>query len=401
MAKKKNTSTLVGQKLRIRILHEIILNEPNRIVPEKGGDRAYLVEEINKKLALRGLQGISIKTLELDIKAINNGDFDEGNIYALKFNHANRRYGYNGKNIPYIPFLEQEEEQTLAFLKGVLEQHSDLPAVQKLIKESATLFNTEIDKVSTQKAFLVKKPEFGTDLQRRKLINTTLILLEYIKEKNVVQFSYVESQKLEYFQGIVPNQSVFRAYPLCVRMYEGLYYLTALSQVNPDHEIPNNYLIRNFRIDHINDKSINKVIDPLNPEEFERFKPAEIWVDYNLETLMAKSIGVWNFDDSAVEEEVIIRFYGWAANHLMVFKIHSSQTLLDMNVEENYIDVHFKFYTYPRFLKLTKRQSEFHKQGLADGKWTTNQFPYVEIFERYPEVGNLLGKYVNFMQVLI
>ena len=48
MSKKKNTSTLAGQKLRIRILHQIILNEPNRIIPTKGGDRAYLVNEINK-----------------------------------------------------------------------------------------------------------------------------------------------------------------------------------------------------------------------------------------------------------------------------------------------------------------------------------------------------------------
>ena len=104
--------------------------------------------------------------------------------------------------------------------------------------------------------------------------------------------------------------------------------------------------------------------------------------------------------NDAQEEEVIIRFYGWAANHLMIFKVHDSQELVDIKPIENYIDLKFKFHTYSKHRALSKPHQNFHTTGLTNGAWSSEQFPYVALFERYPEAGYLLGKYVNFMHVL-
>jgi hypothetical protein len=159
-------------------------------------------------------------------------------------------------------------------------------------------------------------------------------------------------------------------------------------------------MVRNFRVDQIDGQSITLLRDPKLPHRCETFPAAKIWVQYDIEKILAKSIGVWNFKEDAKEEEVKIRFYGWAANHLMVFQVHPSQQLLHINEEEGYIDVKFSFYTYPQHVAISKPLVNFQRDGLAKGLWTAEQFPHVALFERYPEVGYLLGKYINFMHVL-
>ena len=83
-----------------------------RAHPDKGGDQnafdellsayLYLLETVNDKLTLRGLPEVSIKTLEADINAINQGDFPEadaslpplngGRLYDLRYDHVDRMY---------------------------------------------------------------------------------------------------------------------------------------------------------------------------------------------------------------------------------------------------------------------------------------------------------------------
>ena len=409
MARTKNTSALVGQRVRIRIIHEIIRKEATP-TPQDLTARDFLLQAVNKKLELRGLPKVGVKTLEADINAINQGDFPEadhslpllpnGKLYDLHYDHIDRCYAYHHERTPDIAFLDAKEEYSLAFLKGILAQHSDLPAVQRLMKESPAFFNQDLEAVDTSQVFVVHAPQHWSANRKESIMEMTLNLLDHIKQQEVVQFEYVESQKLEHFTGIVPRKQRFRVYPLCLRLHDGFYHLCALSQVNPESKKPNKYLIRNFRIDHIESKSLTKLRDPKLPHTFERFNAAELWIKYDVQKKLKKAIGVWNMPDSAIEETVSIRFYGWAANHLMVFKIHPSQVLLDINTKENYIDLTFSFYTYPQFRALAKPHRLFYQEGLKNGTWNPNQFPCVELFERYPEAGYLLGKYVNFMHVL-
>ena len=409
MAKEKNTSTLMGQRLRIRILHEIILHEANP-TPKGTQAREFLLQAVNRKLKLRGLPEVSTKTLEADINAINQGDFEEadatlspltgGKIYDLRYDHVDRMYRYHQDRTPNIVFLDSKEEHTLAFLKGILSQYSELPAVQRLMQESPAFFNLDLDSVDTRKVFLVKKPEHRNPMAHQSVMETTLRILEHIKQEEVVHFAYIESQKIEHFIGKVPNKAVFRVYPLCLRLHDGFYHLVAVSQLQSKSKKPNKYIVRNFRIDQIDASTLTKVRDPKLPHTFERFNSVEQWVTYDIQRKLTKAIGVWNMPDSAVEEEVLIRFYGWAANHLMVFEVHHSQEVVNIEHKENYIDVKFKFYTYSQHRALSKPHRDLHHQGIANGTWDSEQFPYADLFERYPEAGYLLGKYVNFMHVL-
>jgi hypothetical protein len=409
MAKTKNTSALMGQRLRIRIIHEIILHEAAP-TPQGLKARDFLLQAVNKKLELRGLPVVSVKTLEADIHAINLGDFQEADLslpplpngkhYDLRYNHLDKRYTYHQGRMPDIAFLDAREEHSLAFLKGILAQYSDIPAVQRLMQESPAFFNQDLEAVDTRQAFLVHAPQHQSPGRKNAMMDLTIRLLDHIKQQEVVQFAYVVSQKLTHFTGTVPDKQIFRAYPLCLRLHDGFYHLWALSQVTPESKKPNQYLIRNFRIDHIDSTSLTKLRDPKLPHTFEQFNAAEIWVNYDIQKKLDKAIGVWNMPDSAVEETVTIRFYGWAANHLMVFQVHPSQELLDINTQENYIDLKFRFYTYPKFRALAKPHRQFHHEGLENGAWSSKQFPFVDLFERFPEAGYLLGKYVNFMHIL-
>ena len=409
MAKPKNTSALVGQRVRIRIIHEIIRKEATP-TPQDLTARDFLLQAVNKKLELRGLPKVGVKTLEADINAINQGDFPEadlslpplpnGKIYDLRYNHEDRQYSYHHERTPDIAFLDAKEEYSLAFLKGILAQYSDLPAVQRLMKESPAFFNQDLEAVDTQQAFLVNSPAHQSPLRKKSMMEVTLRLLDHIKQQEVVQFAYTESQKLSHFTGIEPKKKIFRAFPLCLRLHDGFYYLCALSQVITEGKKHDKYFIQNFRIDHIASESLTKLRDPKLPHTFERFNAAEVWVTYDVQKKLKKAIGVWNIPDDAVKETVRIRFYGWAANHLMVFKIHPTQVLLDINTKENYIDITFSFYTYPQFRALAQPHRLFYQEGLENGTWNPNQFPFVDLFARYPEAGYLLGKYVNFMLVL-
>ncbi len=409
MAKTKNTSALMGQRLRIRIIHEIILHEAAP-TPQSLKARDYLLQAVNKKLELRGLPVVSVKTLEADIHAINQGNFQEADLslpplpdgkrYDLRYNHLDKQYTYHQGRIPDIAFLDSQEEHSLAFLKGILAQYSDIPAVQRLMQESPAFFNQDLEAVDTRQAFLVHAPQHQSLGRKKAMMDLTIRLLDHIKQQEVVQFAYVESQKLTHFTGTVPNKAVFRLYPLCLRLHDGFYHLVAVSQLQSKSKKPNKYIVRNFRIDQIDASTLTKVRDQKLPHTFERFNSVEQWVTYDIQRKLTKAIGVWNMPDSAVEEEVLIRFYGWAANHLMVFQVHPSQELLGINTQENYIDLKFRFYTYPKFRALAKPHRQFHHEGLENGAWSSKQFPFVDLFERFPEAGYLLGKYVNFMHIL-
>jgi len=408
MAKEKNTSTLAGQKLRIRILHHIILTEPDRDLTEEG-DKIYLLKEINKKLALRGLNEIGVKTLELDIKAINSGYFEEADhslpllekdkLYDLRFDHTTKRYKYHGHRIPNIPFLERDEFRTLPFLVGILNQYSNIPIVKKLLRESGILFNQNPDEIDTSKSLVAKKPEFFSSYREEHMIVSAIQLTDFIEEKYVIEFEYTTINELGHFNSRDLEITVFRAFPLCIHLHDHLFYLTAVSQQNPGADKKNKLLLRNFRIDQIKMGSIKRLPDPAQPHNYERFKPGQLWAHYDVENQLKKSIGVWNMDTTAVEEEVRIRFYGWAANQLIVFKIHHSQINGPIDKENKCVDVTFKFYTYPKYRAINAKQREFYEEQV-NNDFSPQDFPYSDLFHRYPEAAHLLGKYINFMQVL-
>jgi hypothetical protein len=403
MPKKINKSTLIGKNLRIQFIHEFILN--------KQGNRQELLKFVNKKLSGRNLDEISVKMLDKDLKDLNEGNFpgaertlkrdSSGKIYFAEYNRTSGTYEYrNGTPIPAITFMSEDERMTLPFMKGLLDSYGQIPSIQKLIDESQALFDLNMDEVDTSKIFVVKKPSYSDKSRSGKMIERTIKLLNHINKNEVLLIKYSESNKLEYVAKRELESSTFLICPLSVRMHDGLYYLTALSQKESKSKKTNKWIIRTFRIDFIASNGIKNVPDPERPHLHQTFNAEEIWVQYEVQKNMDKAIGIWNFHEDSIEEEVRIRFFGWAASYIKLFQLHSSQIIYNTDIENDFVDVQFKFYTYPKFRVLNAKNREkqneyFQRLGLTD-----RQFPNVQIFDRYPEAGYLLGKFINFMCVL-
>ena len=66
----------------------------------------------------------------------------------------------------------------------------------------------------------------------------------------------------------------------------------------------------------------------------------------------------------------------------------------------DYVDVQFKFYTYSGHQIQGNPHRSFYKEGVANETWSPQDFPFSDLFHRYPEAAHILGKYINFMHVL-
>jgi hypothetical protein len=402
MPKKINNSTLVGKNLRIQFIHEFLLN--------KKGNREALLKFVNDKLKARHLNEISVKMLDVDLKDLNDGNFpgadtslprdSKGKIYYAEFNRIAGTYEYRtGTTEPTISFISEEERMTLPFVKGLLDPFEQIPSIQKLITEGQAFFDVDMKKVDTSRTFVVKKPVYSDPKLNSKLIHRVIKLLNHIKNKEVLVIKYSESKKLENEVKRELQSSTFVIYPLCIRLHDNLYYLTTLSQKKSTSKKENNWLIRNFRIDLISD-NIKNVPDKEKQHLYQTFDEAKEWAKYEVQENITKAIGIWNFPDDAVRENVHIRFFGWAASHLKVFDIHPTQIIYYTDVDNDFIDVEFKFYTYSKYRALSAKTREKNQQILNNLGDAEIQFPSIPIFDRYPETSKILGQFINFMIVL-
>ena len=405
MPKKINKSTLVGKNLRIQFIHEFVLN--------KKGNRKALLKFVNAKLLARHLNTISLKMLDVDLKDLNDGNFPgadsslprdpKGKIYYAEYNRIEGTYEYRTGTIkPTISFISEEERMTLPFVKGLLDPFEQIPSIQKLFTESQAFFDVDMKKVDTSRTFVVKKPVYSDPNLNSILIHRVIKLLNHIKKNEVLLIKYSESKKLDYEVKRELQSSTFLIYPLCIRMLDNLYYLTTVSQKKSESKKSkkeNIWLIRNFRIDLISG-SIKNVPDKDKPHLYQTFDEAKEWAKYEVQENISKAIGIWNFPDDAVQESVHIRFFGWAASHLKVFDIHPTQIIYYTDVDNDFIDVEFKFYTYSKYRALCAKTREKNQQVLNDLGAAEINFPRIPIFDRYPETAKILGQFINFMVVL-
>jgi hypothetical protein len=406
MPRKINNSTLSGKNLRIQFIHEFVLN--------KKGHREALLEFVNEKLKARHLNKIGLKMLDVDLKDLNEGNFPgadttlprdlNGKIYYAEFNRIAGTYEYRtGTKTPSISYITEDERMTLPFVKGLLDQYGPIPAIEKLFNESQALFNVDLkEEQKLSKSFVVKNPVYSDTRESGLMIQRVIKLLNHIKKKEVLQIKYSESKKLEIGAKRELQSSSYLIYPLSIRLHDNLYYLTTISQKKSKAQKSKKetiWMIRNFRIDLILD-NIKNVPNPEMPHLYDTFDDAKEWLKHDVEENMSKSIGIWNFPKDAVQEVVHIRFFGWAANHLKVFDIHPTQIIYHTDVENDFIDVEFKFYTYPQHRALSAKKREENQKRLNDLGSSEIHFPHIPIFDRYPETASILGQFINFMVVL-
>jgi hypothetical protein len=396
--RKKDVSPHSGRNLRIKFIHEFVCDEM--------GNQTAMLQFVNKKLNARGLERIGKATLQADLSYLNSGDyltaaeikaykpFADGKYFHAKLNKSKNKYHYEDDIKPPLNFLTEEEQMTLPFLASLLAPYSDVPAFDKFLQQAATLFDENIDKIQTSLAFAVTGPVFKKDDHKLKMISHVLQLLRHIKQEEVIEFEYVKPNALDIYSTSKSTYYHVVFKPLCIRLYQNLYYLFGI------REGSKSYALTNYRIDLIKEGSIKTI--PKGPDtlKVKTFSSGVEKSKSNFTEAIKIPLGVWNHDPDCFKEKITLRFHGWAAKHLLTFKIHHSQHKIHTNESLQYADFAFELYTYPAYLERVEKEEQAREIALAHGQVDPEKRPYLGWLNRYPEAGYIFGSYINFIEFI-
>ena len=396
--RKRDVSPHSGRNLRLKFIHEFVCGEQ--------GNQTKMLGFVNRKLIAHGLEKIGKATLQADISYLNSGDyltseelknykpFKDGKYFHAKLNKVSGSYFYEDEIKPPLSFLTEEEQMTLPFLTSLLASYSDIPAFNKFLQQAATLFDEDLKKIQHSSAFTVTGPVFKEDDHKSKMIHNLLKLLRHIQQEEVIVFDYLKPNTLDIYSKTKGTKFHVVFKPLCIRLYQNLYYLFGI------REGSTSYSLTNYRIDLIEEGSIKTI--PKGPDtlKVKTFSSAVEKSKSNFNEAIKVPLGVWNHAPDCFEEKITLRFHGWAAKHLLTFKIHHSQHKIHTNESPQYADFEFKLYTYNTYLEGIEKEEQSRKKALADGTINAEKRPYINWLNRYPEAGYIFGRYINFIEFM-
>ena len=396
--RKKDVSPHSGRNLRIKFIHEFVCGEM--------GNQGAMLDFVNKKLKTHGLERIEKATLQADLSYLNKGDFlteverahfkpfSDGRYFHAILNKNTNAYYYEDGITPPLNFLTEEEQMTLPLLSSVLDPFGDVPAFQKFLNQAATLFDKDLKTVQSSSAFAVTGPNFSFKGYKSRMISKVLQLLGHIQREEVIYFDYLKSTVMEIRKDIPEtlNQVTFK--PLCIRLYQNLYYLTGVWDKKETLSLVN------FRIDLIVDGSIKTILlgrDTLKVRTFDLAKEKKMT---DLDNVLKRSLGVWIHKTNLIVEKITLRFHDWAGKHLLTFDIHPSQKKVSTLNGENFVDFEFKLYTYEKHLINVERKEQERQQSILSGQINPESYPYFKWLDRYPEAGYIFGRYINYIELI-
>jgi hypothetical protein len=398
MARTPETHFFSGRNFRIRLIHQFIV--------EKKGNQTQMLKYVNDRHEALGINDISMTTLQEDLYALKRGDFltdaqktkYTADVNGIRFDARYDKtkgiesYRYFG-TIPPLDFLNEEEQMTYPFLRDMLREYEKMPAFQKFFNEIKGVFEVEYKEDQVLRTLSVKEPGYKFLSHKNNMLANVMKLLKHIHNQEVVQFEYLKPKNLEYKKGISGTTKTHVIQPLCIQLYQNIFYLTG---VYKDSKPEKPY---NLRIDYIVPNSIQTIPLTSGEDGVEKFTLKDLSQRIHLEEIINRSVGIWLQAADSFKEVVVIRFHDWAAKHLITFQVHSSQIHLSTNEEKKYADFEFTFYTYPGHLENIAIQEEEYRQRIQQGENPSN-LPYIGWMNRYPEVGYLLGRYINFIELI-
>ena len=395
--RKKDVSPHSGRTLRIKFIHEFVCGEM--------GNQSDMLAFVNKKLKAHGLEDIQKATLQGDLSYLNNGEFlsdKEKEAYTprgTKYFHAvlnkkTGKYHYEDKVLPPLSFLTEEEQMTLPLLTSVLDPYGEVPAFQKFLHQAAELFDKDLKSVQSTSAFAVTGPKFTFKGTKAKMIKKVLQLLGHIQREEVISFDYLSSSAMELRMDTPETIRSVTFKPLCIRLYQNLYYLTGIWDGNEKHALIN------YRVDLIVDSSIHTILEGPDTAKVRRFSADEEKRLSDMENVLSRSLGVWIHGNDHFAEKVTLRFHGWAGKHLLTFDIHPSQTRVSELNGQHFVDFEFVLFTYDQHIQHVTKTEEERILAIAAGEINPETYPYLGWLNRYPEAGYIFGRYINFIELI-
>lgn len=395
--RKKDVSPHSGRHLRIKFIHEFVCGEM--------GNQSTMLVFVNKKLKNHGLEDIQKATLQADLSYLNNGEFlsekeKEGytprgtKYFHAVLNKKTGKYHYEDKVLPPLSFLSEEEQMTLPLLTSVLDPYGEVPAFQKFLHQAAELFDKDLKSVQSTSAFAVTGPKFTFKGTKAKMIKKVLQLLGHIQREEVIHFDYLKSTAMELRKDLPDTTSSVTFKPLCIRLYQNLYYLTGVWDDDSKDTLVN------YRIDLIEDGSIGSILLGNTTMKVRTFSIEEEKRRTTMDEILQRALGVWIHGKDNFAEKVTLRFHGWAGKHLLTFDIHPSQTRVSELNGQQFVDFEFVLFTYDQHIRYVTKTEEERNLAIAAGEINPASYPYLSWLNRYPEAGYIFGRYINFIELI-
>ena len=349
--------------LRIRFIDQFL--------KKGGGSLEQMISFVNHKLDEAGYKPIKVRLLNYALKDLRSGNFihslsdkintKKKDVFSIEYSHGIYKYAADTIQ-PVFGDLEEDERLTVPFLMGILKQYESLPAVKKIMEGLVEQF--ELDNTESKCASVVisSQPKLA---EEDKVVNLAIKILGHIHRGQCLHFHYIAVNKLD---TNIKKASEQKVAPMQIRLYNSIYYLTAIHM--------NTKSIINFRIDQIRNLRVDELLD--EQEEYVKFNYKKLEKDTDLKTHFDNVLGVWNHHKEDTVTEVKIKFRDWAASYVKSLPLHPTQKIQEksINLEENSLVLSLK-------IKLSKKLNNEQKAN-----------------ERSIELAFLLGRFREFYEVL-
>jgi len=352
------------KEIRIRFIHEFLI--------KGGGNFVKMLNYVNEKSQEAGIGEIKERMLREHL-----ADLRKGNFTHLEVNHERDKNGHlfdivfdkliytykESSPLPSFGDLDEEERISLPFLLGILSPYASIPAVSKVLEDIKQRFKLDQLELSSAKAVVVHKPLLK---EEKKVVELTIKILGHIKREECIEFDYLRVDTL----APKKNSNIRKVMPLQIRIYENIYYLTAVT-------IEKEAKLANYRIDKIDRLKVD-VLCENDTDTIVHFNYKKYQKEYNLSKRFENSIGIWIHDKDDPIETVRICFWGWAASYVQSLPLHKSQKIKQEDIDHtnNTLIAEISIQLEPR----------------AKGKNTA--------IERSKELSFLLGRFSGFYKLL-
>ena len=349
--------------LRIRFIDQFL--------KKGGGNLEQMKHFVNEKLVEAGAKAIKKRLINDALKDLRSGNFthslsdkiepQKDDVFRVQYKNGIYQYAADCLQ-PVFGDLEEDERLTVPFLMGILKQYESLPAVKKIMEGLVEQF--ELDNTESKCASVVisSQPKLA---QEDEVVKLAIQILGHIQREECIHFHYFAVNKLD---TNIEKASEQKVAPMQIRLYNAIYYLTAINM--------NDKSIINFRIDQIRNLRVDELLD--EQEESVTFNYKELEKETELKTHFDHVLGVWNHSKEERVTEVKIKFRDWAASYVKSLPLHPTQIIDEksINLEENSLVVSIR-------IKLGAKINAEQKAN-----------------ERSIELAFLLGRFREFYEVL-
>jgi hypothetical protein len=341
----------------------------DQFLKKGGGSLTDMKYFVNDKLEEAGYKPIKKRSINDALKELRNGNFTHSlsdkidpqkkDVFRVEYKQGIYQYAPDSLQ-PVFGDLEEDERLTVPFLMGILKQYESLPAVKKIMDGLVEQF--ELNNTESKCAFVVisSQPKLA---QEDEVVKLAIQILGHIQREECIHFHYFAVNKLD---ASILRASEQKVAPMQIRLYNSIYYLTAVNM--------NDKSIINFRIDQIRNLRVDELLD--EQEEIVMFDYKELEKETELKRHFDHVLGVWNHPKEDRVTEVKIKFRDWAASYVKSLPIHPTQIIESINLEENSLVVSIRI----------KLGAKLKKEQTAN--------------ERSVELSFLLGRFREFCEVL-